>query len=132
MMRTPLEKAHRDPESMKAKILTAARRIFGEYGFHGTTTRMIAKEVGIDISTLHYHWGEKKDLYEAVILDVNRDLGQQLGEVEKIVHGRPLADLVPHVPAPDHPRPARILPVRVKLAPGPSLEEILEEMRGER
>ena len=48
------------------------------------------------------------------------------------VHGRPLADLVPHVPAPDHPRPARILPVRVKLAPGPSLEEILEEMRGER
>jgi AcrR family transcriptional regulator len=36
-----------------------ARKIFGEYGFHGTTTRMIAQEVGIDISTLHYHWGEK-------------------------------------------------------------------------
>ncbi|HCX01220.1 MAG TPA: TetR/AcrR family transcriptional regulator, partial [Syntrophaceae bacterium] len=39
---------------MKARILAAARRIFGEYGFHGTTTRMIASEVGIDISTLHY------------------------------------------------------------------------------
>ena len=59
---------------MKARILTAARRIFGEYGFHGTTTRMIARKVGIDISTLYYHWGEKGDLYEAVILDINEDL----------------------------------------------------------
>ena len=77
---------------MKARILAVARRIFGEYGFHGTTTRMIAQAVGIDISTLHYHWGEKKDLYEAVILDINKDLGQQLIGVEKIIHGKPLAE----------------------------------------
>jgi len=91
-MATPLEKAHKDPESMKARILAVARRIFGEYGFHGTTTRMIAQEVGIDISTLHYHWGEKKDLYEAVIIDINKDLGQKLVDVEKIIHGLPLAE----------------------------------------
>ena len=75
-MATPLEKARKDPESMKAKILQVARKIFGEYGFHGTTTRMIARKVGIDISTLYYHWGEKGDLYEAVILDINEDLRQ--------------------------------------------------------
>ena len=91
-MVTPLEKARRDPESMKGKILKAARRIFGEYGFHGTTTRRIAQEVGIDISTLYYHWGEKGDLYEAVILDINEDLRQRLIAVEKVIHGRPLAD----------------------------------------
>jgi AcrR family transcriptional regulator len=91
-MESPLEKARKDPESMKARILFVARKIFGEYGFHGTTTRMIAQEVGIDISTLHYHWGEKKDLYEAVILDINKDLGQSLIDVEKIIHGRPLAE----------------------------------------
>ncbi|PKN60663.1 MAG: TetR/AcrR family transcriptional regulator [Deltaproteobacteria bacterium HGW-Deltaproteobacteria-11] len=77
---------------MKARILAVARRIFGEYGFHGTTTRMIAQEVGIDISTLHYHWGEKKDLYEAVILDINTDLRRSLIDVETIIHGRPLAE----------------------------------------
>jgi AcrR family transcriptional regulator len=91
-MATPLEKARKDPESMKARILAVARRIFGEYGFHGTTTRMIAQEVGIDISTLHYHWGEKKDLYETIIIDINKDLGQKLIDVEKIIHGLPLAE----------------------------------------
>src|SRR5512138_1281648 len=91
-MSTPLEKARKDPESMKARILAVARRIFGEYGFHGTTTRMIAKEVGIDISTLHYHWGDKKDLYEAVVTDISKDLRQTLIAVEKVIHGRPLAE----------------------------------------
>ena len=91
-METRLEKARKDPESMKARILAVARRIFGEYGFHGTTTRMIAQDVGIDISTLHYHWGEKKDLYEAVILDINTDLRRSLIDVETIIHGRPLAE----------------------------------------
>ncbi len=91
-MKTPLEKAQKDPDSTKAKILTAARKVFGEYGFHGTTTRMIAKEAGIDISTLHYHWGEKGELYEAAILDMNNDLGQQLRDVEKVIHNFPLGE----------------------------------------
>lgn len=76
---------------MKGRILEVARRIFGEYGFHGTTTRMIAQEVGIDISTLYYHWGEKGDLYEAVVLDIYEDLRLKLIEIEKLIHERPLA-----------------------------------------
>ncbi|MBW2544966.1 MAG: TetR/AcrR family transcriptional regulator [Deltaproteobacteria bacterium] len=93
-METPLDKARRAPESMKARILTAARRMFGEYGFHGTTTRMIAAKVGIDVSTLHYHWGGKKDLYEAVILDINHDLRQKLRRVERVIRGRPLEERI--------------------------------------
>ncbi len=89
-MTTALEKAKKNPESMKAKILLAARKIFSEYGFHGTTTRMIAKAVDIDISTLYYHWGEKGDLYEAVILDINEGLRCKLVEVEKKIRGKPL------------------------------------------
>jgi len=88
-MATPLQKARKDPDSMKAKILVTARQVFGEYGFHGATTRMIAKKVGIDISTLYYHWGEKGDLYEAVILDIYEDLRQKLRRVETAIHGMP-------------------------------------------
>jgi len=90
-MISPLEKARKDPDSMKARILKVARRVFGEYGFHGTTTRLIAQEAGIDISTLHYHWGDKANLYEAVILDITDDLKSKLAEVEKLIHGLPLA-----------------------------------------
>ena len=90
-MATPLEKARLNPESMKAKILISARKLFGEYGFHGTTTRMIASDVGIDISTLYYHWGEKGDLYEAVIIDMNDGIRAKLIAVESIIKGHPLA-----------------------------------------
>lgn len=89
-MATPLEKARNDPDSMKAKILKTARCVFGEYGFHGTTTRMIAEDVGIDISTLHYHWGDKGDLYEASVLDITEDLRLKLMEVERVIRGKPL------------------------------------------
>lgn len=93
-MATSFEKARQNPDSMKARILGAARKIFGEYGFHGTTTRMIAKAVDIDISTLYYHWGEKGDLYEAVIRDINEGMRRKLVEVETIVRGRPLAERI--------------------------------------
>jgi AcrR family transcriptional regulator len=90
-MSSPLEKARLAPDSMKARILTAARGLFGSYGYQGTTTRMIAQDVGIDISTLYYHWGEKKDLYEAVIMDLNDEIQLKLKEIEKRVHGKSVA-----------------------------------------
>ncbi len=89
-MPSRLERARKDPKSMKAKILAAARRIFGEFGYNDTTTRMIAKEVGIDISTLYYHWGEKQDLYEAVLVDVGDEIQQKLRDIEHHVGGQSL------------------------------------------
>jgi len=91
-MPSPLEKARQDPHSMKAKILVSARKIFGEYGYSDTTTRMIAKDVGIDISTLYYHWGEKQDLYEAVIIDISDEIRDKLAEIEKKVSGLTLTN----------------------------------------
>jgi len=89
-MPSRLEKARQDPTSMKAKILASARKIFGEYGYNDTTTRRIAGEVGIDISTLYYHWGEKQDLYEAVLKDVSDEIQSRLKEVEQKVSGQTL------------------------------------------
>ncbi|MFH0998531.1 MAG: TetR/AcrR family transcriptional regulator [Pseudomonadota bacterium] len=88
ILNSALEKARQNPDSMKAKILNSARKLFGEYGFHGVTTRMMAKDVGIDISTLHYHWGDKKDLYEAVITDINDEIQLKLVEIERKVRGK--------------------------------------------
>ena len=86
-MPSRLEKARQDPNSMKARILSSARRLFGEYGYNDTTTRMIAGDVGIDISTLYYHWGEKQDLYEAVLIEISDEIQKKFNEVEKKVSG---------------------------------------------
>jgi len=90
-MPSPLEKARQNPESMKARILASARRLFGEYGYSNTTTRMIAGDVGIDISTLYYHWGEKLDLYEALITDLNDEILAKFEEVEQQARGKSLS-----------------------------------------
>ena len=90
-MASPLEKARKDPTSMKGRILESATRLFGQNGYQGTTTRMIAKDVGIDISTLYYHWGEKADLYGAVMTCVREDLQQLLIDIESIIRGKPLS-----------------------------------------
>ena len=90
-MPSRLERARKDPNSMKARILASARKIFGEYGYNDTTTRMIARDVGIDISTLYYHWGEKQDLYEAVLMEISEEIQKKLKEVEKKVSGQSLA-----------------------------------------
>jgi AcrR family transcriptional regulator len=89
-MPSRLERARQDPNSMKAKILTSARKLFGEYGYNDTTTRMLAGDVGIDISTLYYHWGEKQDLYEAVLIEISEEIQGKLKEVEKKVSGQNL------------------------------------------
>jgi len=89
-MASILEKARQDPNSMKAKILSAARLLFGQFGYNDTTTRMIAAEVGIDISTLHYHWGEKQDLYEGVLMDVSEEIQFKLIEIESAASGKSL------------------------------------------
>ena len=90
-MPSRLQKARQDPDSMKARILASARKLFGHYGYNGTTTRMIAGDVGIDISTLYYHWGDKQDLYEALITDINEELQRKFKEVEKTANRHSLA-----------------------------------------
>jgi len=91
-MPSPLEKARQNPGSMKARILASARKLFGEYGYSSTTTRMIAGDVGIDISTLYYHWGEKLDLYEALITDLNDEILKKFEAVEQRARGKSLPE----------------------------------------
>lgn len=69
-MTKALELARAQPDSLKGRILAAARRSFARQGYRGTSTRTIAGEAGIDVSTLYYHWGSKLDLFDAVLADV--------------------------------------------------------------
>jgi AcrR family transcriptional regulator len=58
------------PASTKARILGAAEHVFAERGFDGSSTREIAAQAGVNITSLHYHWASKETLYLAVFRDV--------------------------------------------------------------
>jgi AcrR family transcriptional regulator len=50
-----------------ARVLAAARALFAERGFHGTTMRDVAARARANVASGHYHFGSKRDLYVAVL-----------------------------------------------------------------
>ena len=77
-MPTALEKARSQPDGHSAAILAAARKVFAQRGYHGASTRAIASEVGLDVSTLYYHWGSKRELFDGVLMDLQERFSQLL------------------------------------------------------
>lgn len=55
-----------DPVETRRAILRAAEECFAASGFAGATTRQVAAEAGVNVATLHYHFGSKANLYRAV------------------------------------------------------------------
>ncbi len=47
------------------KLVLAGIELFGEHGFKGTTTRMIAASAGSNIGSIAYYFGNKQGLYLA-------------------------------------------------------------------
>jgi AcrR family transcriptional regulator len=56
-----------DIDTPRGKIFAAATRQFAESGFKGTNTRSIAKEAGVKQVMIHYYYGSKDLLYEAIL-----------------------------------------------------------------
>lgn len=67
-----------DPDLTREKILGAADALFGELGFDGTTTRDIAERSGVNKALIHYHFGTKDDLLEALLEGYYAELGEAL------------------------------------------------------
>lgn len=56
-----------DTDSTRQRILRAAVQSFAEKGFEGASMREILREAGANAALGHYHFGSKRDLYQAVI-----------------------------------------------------------------
>ncbi|WP_067483971.1 TetR/AcrR family transcriptional regulator [Actinomadura hibisca] len=63
------------------RIIEAATRLFAALGYDGTSTRMIADAAGLNIATVAYHVGGKRDLYLAVMERAHRIERAALEEV---------------------------------------------------
>lgn len=65
----------------KEKILMAAKQLFGEKGFNGTSTREIAGLAEVNLAGLHYHFQNKEFLYEEVVREIFEDAKKQVNAV---------------------------------------------------
>lgn len=55
-----------DGADLRSAILDAAERLFSAHGFYGVTTRQVAAEAGVDAALIHYYFGTKRELFDAV------------------------------------------------------------------
>jgi AcrR family transcriptional regulator len=66
----------------RGRLLDAAARVYGEFGFRGATTRRIADEAGVNEITIFRHFGSKETLInEAIRTHAIRPLLPDLPEV---------------------------------------------------
>ena len=59
-----------DDKSVKQKILDTAGDVFGRKGYKAATIREICQAAGVNVASINYHFGGKKELYRTVVTDL--------------------------------------------------------------
>lgn len=68
-------------DNSRQKILAVAEKLFAENGYHGTSTRDLARESGMNISLISYYFGNKEGLYKSIFLEFAESAQEQLGKI---------------------------------------------------
>ncbi len=58
----------------RARILRAARRTFGERGFHDTRVDDIARDAEVGRATFYLHFAKKDEVFAAIVDEIGREL----------------------------------------------------------
>jgi AcrR family transcriptional regulator len=61
--------AEESHDATRAHLLEAAAEVFAEVGFRTATVRQICEKAGANIAAVNYHFGDKEELYKAVLRD---------------------------------------------------------------
>lgn len=78
----------------KSKILDVAEKLFAEVGIHATSIRQIVSEAGVNVASLHYHFGSKEAVIHQIITrrlqPINEQKIKRLDQLEADANGKPL------------------------------------------
>lgn len=79
------------PASTKEQILDAAETLFAEQGIEGVSLRSLTKEAGVNLASVHYHFGSKEAVVKAAftrrIRPVNQERLDRLDMLERACGG---------------------------------------------
>ena len=92
----PISTPVKDPELVRIRreqIVTAATKLFSEKGYHGTTTREIARESGLGTGTLYEYVNSKEDILYLVCDMIHTQLEDRLKMVSS--QGARMIDRLP-------------------------------------
>ncbi len=73
----------RSVNESRKKIVSAARKVFSNYGYKGASMRMIAKESGVSLGGLYIYFRNKEDLYITLLKGRLDDLAQSTSDAVK-------------------------------------------------
>ncbi len=74
-------------QDTRERLLNAAEQLFAEHGISGTTLRALTRAAGVNLAAVHYHFGGKEGLLDAVVerraTAMNRERLRELDELER-------------------------------------------------
>lgn len=74
--RTQVERS----EATRGALIRAARALFGERGYNDVGTEEIVAKAGVTRGALYHQFADKRDLFRAVLEDLEQDVVNRLGE----------------------------------------------------
>lgn len=69
----------RRPQATKRALVSAARSLFGERGYAGTSVDEVVRVAGVTKGALYHHFRDKDDLFRAVVEEVKREVTDVVG-----------------------------------------------------
>src|SRR5271157_3074866 len=79
----------------RLKILDTAERLFGEEGYQPVSLRHITAAAGVNLASIHYHFGSKEELLDALIerraTPVNEERMESLRRLKQAAGPKPIA-----------------------------------------
>lgn len=61
-------------EATRAKLLAAARDLFGERGYAGVGTEEVVRAAGVTRGALYHQFADKRELFEAVLIELEQQV----------------------------------------------------------
>jgi AcrR family transcriptional regulator len=89
------------------KILDAAERLIAEQGYSATSLRQIIAEAGVNLASVHYHFGSKEELLNQLVM---RKVGP-VNEIRLQLLERAIAEAAPASPSVERILEALMLPM---------------------